>query len=91
VFGTEGAGQCVPFGKGEGDAEAMSQLRARHESSIHSLVMEVKKQQLEEAGKAKEALEQSERRLYIACSITSNLLEKIKTRYPKSARLRRTA
>jgi hypothetical protein len=41
------------------DAEALSQLRARHESSIHNLVMEVKKLQLEEAGKALDALQQS--------------------------------
>lgn len=45
--------------KEKNDAEALSQLRALHESSIHNLVMEVKKQQLEEAGKALEALQQS--------------------------------
>ena len=45
--------------KEKGDAEALSQLRARHESSIHNLVMEVKKQQLDEAGKALDALQQS--------------------------------
>lgn len=37
----------------------MAQLRAKHESSIHNLVMEVKKLQLDEAGKALEALQQS--------------------------------
>jgi Tc toxin complex TcA C-terminal TcB-binding domain/Neuraminidase-like domain len=47
--------------KEKGNAEELSQLRARHESSIHNLVMEVKKQQLEEAGKALEALQQSRR------------------------------
>ena len=45
--------------KEKADAEALSQLRAKHESSIHNLVMEVKKQQLEEAGKALDALQQS--------------------------------
>lgn len=45
--------------KEKGDAEALSQLRAKHESSIHNFVMEVKKQQLEEATKALEALQQS--------------------------------
>src|SRR6185436_11358363 len=45
--------------KEKGDAEALSQLRARHESSIHNLVMEVKKQQLDEAGKSLDALQQS--------------------------------
>ncbi len=45
--------------KEKNDAEALSQLRAQHESSIHNLVMEVKKQQLEEAGKALDALQQS--------------------------------
>lgn len=47
--------------KEKGDAEALSQLRARHESSIHNLVMEVKKQQVDEAGKALDALQQSRR------------------------------
>jgi hypothetical protein len=41
------------------DGEAISKLRAKHESSIHNLVMEVKKQQLEEAQKSVEALQQS--------------------------------
>ncbi|WP_211450788.1 neuraminidase-like domain-containing protein [Collimonas antrihumi] len=41
------------------DAEDLSQIRARHESSIHNLVMEVKKQQLDEAGKSLDALQQS--------------------------------
>jgi hypothetical protein len=41
------------------DAEALSKLRAKHESTMHNLVMEVKKQQLEEAGKSLEALQQS--------------------------------
>jgi Tc toxin complex TcA C-terminal TcB-binding domain/Neuraminidase-like domain/Salmonella virulence plasmid 28.1kDa A protein len=45
--------------KEKGEAEALGQLRARHESSIHNLVMEVKKQQLDEAGKALDALQQS--------------------------------
>jgi len=45
--------------KEKGDAEAFSQLRAKHESSIHNLVMEVKKQQLDEAGKSLDALHQS--------------------------------
>jgi receptor-binding and translocation channel-forming TcA subunit of Tc toxin/ABC toxin-like protein/neuraminidase-like protein len=41
------------------DGEAISKLRAKHESSLHNLVMEVKKQQLEEAQKSVEALQQS--------------------------------
>jgi hypothetical protein len=45
--------------KEKGDAEALSQLRARHESSIHNVVIEVKKKQLDEAGKALAALQQS--------------------------------
>jgi hypothetical protein len=52
-------GNAFLSAKEKGDAEALSQLRARHESSIHNLVMEVKKQQLEEAGKAQDALQQS--------------------------------
>lgn len=41
------------------NAEALSNMRAKHESGIHTLVMEVKKQQLEEATKSLEALLQS--------------------------------
>jgi hypothetical protein len=52
-------GNAFLSAKEKGDAEALSQLRARHESSIHNLVMEVKKQQLEEANQSKFALEQS--------------------------------
>lgn len=43
----------------KGDAEVLSQMRARHESSIHKLVLEVKTLQLEEATQALEALRQS--------------------------------
>ena len=45
--------------KEKGNAEELAQLRARHESSIHNLVMEVKKLQVDEAGKALDALQQS--------------------------------
>ncbi len=45
--------------KEKGDGEALAQLRARHDSSIQSLMMEVKKLQLDEAGKALDALQQS--------------------------------
>jgi len=43
----------------KGDAEALAQLRARHDSSIQTLMMEMKKLQLDEAGKALDALQQS--------------------------------
>ena len=43
----------------KGDAEALAQLRAGHETSIYNLVMEVKKQQLDEAQKSLDALQQS--------------------------------
>ena len=52
-------GNAFLSAKEKGEAEALSQLRAKHESSIHNLVMEVKKQQLDEAGKSLEALQQS--------------------------------
>jgi hypothetical protein len=52
-------GNAFLSAKEKGEAEALAQLRAKHESSIHNLVMEVKKQQLDEAGKALEALQQS--------------------------------
>jgi hypothetical protein len=42
--------------KEKGDAEALSIMRAKHESGIQNLVMEVRKQQLEEANKSLEAL-----------------------------------
>jgi hypothetical protein len=52
-------GNAFLSAKEKRDAEALSQMRARHESSIHNLVMEVKKLQLDEAGKALDALQQS--------------------------------
>jgi len=52
-------GNAFLSAKEKGDAEVLSQLRARHESSIHNLIMEVKKQQLGEAGKSLDALQQS--------------------------------
>jgi len=52
-------GNAFLSAKEKKDAEALSQLRAKHESTMHNLLMEVKKQQLEEAGKSLEALEQS--------------------------------
>ncbi len=45
--------------KEKGDAEALSLLRATQESTIQNLIMEVKKQQLDEANKALDALQQS--------------------------------
>jgi hypothetical protein len=41
------------------DAEALAQLRAGHDSAIQALVMTVRKQQLDEATRALEALQQS--------------------------------
>jgi len=52
-------GNAFLSAKEKGDAEAISQLRAKHESSIHNLVMEVKKQQLNEAERSLDALQQS--------------------------------
>jgi len=52
-------GNAFLSAKEKGDAESLAQLRARHESSIHNLVMEVKKQQLDESTKSLEALQQS--------------------------------
>ncbi len=54
-------GNAFLSAKEKGDAEALSRLRASHESSIHNLVMEVRKQQLEESQKSLEALQQSRR------------------------------
>jgi len=52
-------GNAFLSAKEKGDAEALSKLRAKHESTMHNLVMEVKKQQLEEAGKSLDALQQN--------------------------------
>ena len=52
-------GNAFLSAKEKGDAEALSQLRARHETSIHNLVMEIKKQQLEESQRSFDALQQS--------------------------------
>ena len=41
------------------DNEAVALIRAKHESSLHNLVMEIKKHQLEEAAKSLEGLEQN--------------------------------
>ena len=54
-------GNAFLSAKEKGDGEAVSRLRATHESSIQNLVMEVKKLQLDEAGKSLEALQQSRR------------------------------
>jgi hypothetical protein len=43
------------------DTEALALLRAKHESNIQNLLMEVKKQQLDEANKAIDALQESRR------------------------------
>jgi hypothetical protein len=45
--------------KEKGDAEALARLRAGHETSIQTLVMEVRKQQMDEAQKSLDALQQS--------------------------------
>ena len=52
-------GNAFLSAKEKGDAEALANLRARHESSIYKLAMEVKKQQLDESTKALDALQQS--------------------------------
>lgn len=41
------------------DAEALAKMRATHETAINNLVMEVKKQQLDEANKALDGLQQN--------------------------------
>jgi len=45
--------------KEKGDGEVLSRLRATHESALQNLVMEVRKQQVDEAQKSFEALQQS--------------------------------
>jgi hypothetical protein len=55
----KGLGNAFLSAKEKRDGEALSLLRARHESSIHNLVMEIKKLQLDEAGKTLDALQQS--------------------------------
>src|SRR5262249_10282058 len=45
--------------KEKGDGEALGRLRAAHESAIQNLMMEVRKQQVDEAQKSLDALQQS--------------------------------
>lgn len=52
-------GNAFLSAKEKRDAEALSQLRAKHESAMHHLVMEVRKQQLEESAKSLDALQQN--------------------------------
>jgi hypothetical protein len=52
-------GNAFLSAKEKGDAESLSKLRAGHESTMQNLLMEVKKLQLEEAGKSLDALQQS--------------------------------
>jgi hypothetical protein len=52
-------GNAFLSAKEKGDAEAISKLRAKHESSIQNLVMEIKKKQLDEANQSLDALQQS--------------------------------
>nr|WP_308873994.1 neuraminidase-like domain-containing protein [Thiothrix subterranea] len=52
-------GNAYLSAKEKGDVEALSQLRARHESSIHALTMELRTKQLEEAQKSLDALYQN--------------------------------
>ncbi|NUN67052.1 hypothetical protein HCU40_20415 (plasmid) [Pseudanabaena biceps] len=52
-------GNAFLSAKEKGVAESLSKLRAGHESTMQNLLMEVKKLQLEEAGKSLDALQQS--------------------------------
>jgi peptidoglycan hydrolase-like protein with peptidoglycan-binding domain len=52
-------GNAFLSAKEKGDAESLAKLRAGHESTMQNLLMEVKKQQLEEAGKSLDALQQN--------------------------------
>jgi DNA-binding transcriptional MerR regulator len=52
-------GNAFLSAKEKGDGEALSRLRATHESSIQNLVMEVRKLQVDEAQKSLDALQQS--------------------------------
>lgn len=55
-------GTAMLAAKEKHDAEALAQLRAGHDTSINSLVMEVKKQQAEEAARTQAGLAQNRRR-----------------------------
>jgi hypothetical protein len=52
-------GNSLLSAKEKGDAEAMAQMRARHETGIQTLLMDVKKLQLDESQKSLDALQQS--------------------------------
>ncbi|MDB5616720.1 neuraminidase-like domain-containing protein [Tardiphaga sp.] len=55
----KGLGNAFLSAKEKADAEALTKLRATHESSIANLVMELRKQQLDEANKTLESLQQN--------------------------------
>ncbi len=52
-------GNAFLSAKEKKDAEALSQLRVKHEITMHNLLMKVKEQQLEEAEKSLNALQQN--------------------------------
>ena len=83
-------GNAFLSAKEKKDAEAY-QLRAGHESSIHNLVMEVKKQQLEEAGKSLDALQQSRKARSIVLSTISNSSARIPGKCPTPIQICRIA
>ncbi len=60
----ESMGSAFLSVKEKQDGEALSKLRAIHETTMQNLIMEVKKQQLEEAQKSVEALQQNRKGPY---------------------------
>ena len=74
-------GNAFLSAKEKGNSEALSSMRAKHESGIHNLVMEVRKQQLDEATKSLEALQQNrlgpESRMKYYLSLVGEELSKV--------------
>jgi hypothetical protein len=75
--------------KEKGDAEAMARLRAKHESSIQNLVMEVKKQQLDEAnsGRGNARISKHEYDKAMSWGTPSSELRSFRTDYGANCRL----
>lgn len=71
--------------KEKGDAEALSVLRATQERVIQNIIMEVRKQQLDEANKSLEALQQSRKGLVYRMQHYLQLIGEDVSKVPDSA------
>lgn len=76
-------GNAFLSAKEKGDAEALSNMRAAHETGIHNLIMEIKKQQLDEANQALDALVQNRKAPYSRMQYYLKLIGEDLTKIPQ--------